>query len=254
MRRAAEAGLVLCLIGGVVLLVMFGPGALPILTFHYERNLSADAEGHFSLDVTGFENCQLEISIRDDSELLYDVNLELYRHGVEGTDFEVTYDETGNQPSLAVRAYNTLSARKVTIIIGNALPLSIQILGHNLTSSIILGSNAAFDGDETAFSYTDDGESSGSLYLEITDSVNVTGYVEFYMLYMKTVNLVVDLPGGISGILQCLSIGSIQATADGWYYTEYPSGDSQYETPSSELPRLFFRASHVNTVIADLST
>jgi hypothetical protein len=247
MRRAVEAGLILCVLGGVILVVVFGPGALQPLTYHYERDLSLDAAGDFRLEITGFENCWLEISVRDDLELLYEVDLELYRQAEDGTDFEVTYNAINNQRELAIRAYSGLAPRKVTVAIGNALPLDISIIAHNLTSSVTLGNGAIFD-DEHHFSYMDDGEDSGTLTLEFTDSLSVTGNVQNYASLVKTVNLVVDLPEGVSGILQLLSVGTSQVSGDGWSDTGFA-----YETLSSELPRLFVRMYRVNTVNADLS-
>jgi len=253
MRRVVEVGLVLCLIGGVVLLAAFGPGALPIFTYHYERDLPPNIEGHFLVDVAGFRNCTLEISVINDSELLYEVDLELFRGGVEGDDFEVNYYKIDNIPNLQVRGYSVISTKKVTIIVGNALPPRFAISGHNLTSSISLGNNVIFN-DQTALSYSDDGEDSGSLHLEVGSSLNITGFIQFRLMDIGTINLVVDLPEGVNGRLRYLAVESIQASVDGWYYSGPSDSYTYYETLNTAEPLLFFSIARVDTIVADLSS
>ncbi|MFX1367283.1 MAG: hypothetical protein ACFFAY_01610, partial [Promethearchaeota archaeon] len=190
MRRAAEAGLVLCLIGGVLVMALFGPGSLPIVKYHYERDLSSVTASRFKLIVSGFEDCWLDISIRDDPNLVYEVDLELYNRGIDEDDFSVGYSELEGQGTLKVQAGNYLYyARKITIVLGNSLPLSISVFGKNLTSSIVLSNNAILDDDSTigiGYSY-------GSLSLRFAENLNITGYVKPHIFQIEAVNLTVNL-------------------------------------------------------------
>ncbi|MFX0056003.1 MAG: hypothetical protein ACFFAX_02485 [Promethearchaeota archaeon] len=252
MRRAVAVGLVLCLMIGAIVLVGLGPDIFPQTMFHYEQTISSDAEGSLAFGVYSFVDCEVEISILNDPELLYEVDLELRRHGDEGVDFKIVFDEINNHRTLAVHAEDSPDiARKITINVGNALQiLTLGVRGHNLTSSILLTNSAILNGSTI---FCDDIEDiSGSLDLRVANSLRATGDVDFRIQRISTVNLIVNLPQNVSGGMTLSYVDSIDVSAGGWQYAPLPDGRPSYVTENMAETHFFFDIWECHSVVANL--
>ncbi|MFW9887069.1 MAG: hypothetical protein ACFFER_02735 [Candidatus Thorarchaeota archaeon] len=238
--------------GGAIILVGLGPDILPQTIFHDEQTISSDARGSLAFGIYSFVDCKVEISILDNPELLYEVDLELRRHGDEGDDFKIVFDKINNHRLLGVHAEDSPDiAKKITINIGNALQiLTLGVRGHNLTSSILLANSAILNGSTI---FCDDSEDiSGSLDLRVANSLRATGDIDFRIQRISTVNLIVNLPQNVSGGMTFSYVDSIDVSATGWYYAPLPDGRPSYITESMAETHFFFGIQECHSVVANL--
>jgi hypothetical protein len=229
----------LCVI--VIVIGVAGVGFVLLSTpTHYEREYPAESSKYVRLGIS-VEDCNLSISFRNDSTLMYSIDVEVY----SDSDFKVNYREGVEYHSIQIGVFSgqmpTGPARlkSLDIILGTAATYQIVAGGNNLDTSIVYGNGAKLGQFGNGVDYSDDDviyKATGSVQFTFEDDVDFSGGGLDVMLtgmggivnYLDSAILDIDLPEGMDGRV-CFFDSVMSVDNNGWipYPNKYQTGTDQ---------------------------
>ena len=239
-------GVIVIVIGvaGVGFLLL-GPLGTPT---HYEQEYPVGSSKHIMVFI-GLVDCNLTISFRNDSTLLYSIDVELY----SDSDFRVYYSEWSEYHAVKINKFegemSTGPARlkSVDIVLGTAAQYVIGVGGENIDASISYGNGAKLGYHSDGVEYTDDDfifEASGSVRFTFENDVDFSsGGLDVQLSssggpldYLGSAILDIDLPEGMTGRVSYFD-SAMSVDNNGWI--PYPD---KYQYGSGPLLDIHVRA------------
>ena len=251
--------LVLCSVGFYLLLFPVGT------SFRFAKNSPADNEAYL-IGVKNIQDCVITVSFVNDSNLLYDIDIEMYGFS-SITVFYLYEDEystllnyyTG--PNRAEWTADEVRVKSLAIVLGTGKAYNIAIAGINLTTSFTY-ENGALIGQDSYVSYYPDGGSADITYNgSDVDSSTLAEYlaptrIEFNFgtggaggLALDSTLVDVDLPYFSYGDVD-INADTIEIVTEGW--EKATQVDSYYTLPVDGFPPRFFLDIFSSSVDANL--
>jgi hypothetical protein len=210
-RRAVAVVLALIIVGAGTILFLSPRSST---SFHFEDVYPEGDRYPVYLWLTDIQDCALNLSFVDNSDLLYQIDVELYDSQPAPSAFDLTIEDFRVQSSwIEVSFHALLSFKSLQITLGSGVPYMIVVTGSDVNATFVYDNNAIGSGASIDYSIT------GSFVsLSLTeDMVFSTTGMEVSISEPDYAYLSLDLPDGVNGLATFREPLSIHSN-NGWSY------------------------------------